>query len=944
MKQIKNWIFGSIATCTMMFGSCSNPKENLNDCKDYIISDSISNSHIYGLVSDPDGNALANVLITTGQDTVISNEYGIYSFDRCRAVNGRCVVKFESNEHFSVIRTADIADGDARVDAILMPQDSKEGVTEIVRFHNSKGATIKVGKMSVTIPANSLAYESDGSAFNGSVCASVYYLNPNSENFAKEMPGGDMSGVSSEGKDVILLSYGMVEVSLKDSLNRKLQLKNGAESTLSFPVPNGYSEEQKYNEIPLWSFDEEKGTWVEEGVATKNGDSYSGNIKHFSWHNLDYPEKRANICGRVTNKNGDPLPNVLVTISQTSARTDRNGNYCAYVPKNTPVFVTVRPGDYANCPNCPIYQVPGLEAQTTFTQDVVLPVVPCAHGKVMYRDSSKVWGSCVRASNTMAFTDRYGEYFIYFSENESLSLSADTRKILNGKPSQRYDFKDPSEIDLNTSYDFMIDKPIYLWGTVRESNTSRGFYNPFKLTVVINNKEYTTNAGGYYSLLVSEDTKDVSVYVKAEDGYGIESNRESINLTDSEERRIPQIVVPSGLSISGSIINTCGPSKANVSIVIGRGKNKRTYSQSTKYGYFNLAVPASLANSKAKLKINCQGKRITKKFDIENQDIEIGCIELCTGEKNDPDCIYAIIGDKTIKFNTKTDCYTEMLQITNRVQKIRREKRKEIMYKYQAWYKNPDSDVTLVLEVNSEKYSDYNRLKVLVVSNEFKAYNYSMNSMIRNGIRDSFMFKTDYELTTESIHNDKDAELDDIYVYGSAKIGIKNIENYINDDYLPKYLTKNIDNNILLGMSKSTKFYTLTVDQNQTILVEKELKKKGFKEKSTFKDDEGRIATIYLKDDAEALIHRNGNEFGSEITILKRDGIGKEPLYQCWKVDFQNSPTKKRGGKPDYMWKNEADIAQLVMFGPMMGIKFTKTDITEQKCGCSTGNGPTVAN
>ena len=42
------------------------------------------------------------------------------------------------------------------------------------------------------------------------------------------------------------------------------------------------------------------------------------------------------------------------------------------------------------------------------------------------------------------------------------------------------------------------------------------------------------------------------------------------------------------------------------------------------------------------------------------------------------------------------------------------------------------------------------------------------------------------------------------------------------------------------------------------------------------------------------------------------------------------------------MWKNEADIAQLIMFGPIMGVKFTETDIEEEKCGCTTGNAPSV--
>lgn len=928
MMNIKTWILGTIATCSAMFTSCNNPKDNLSDCEDYVFTDSVSNSHIYGFVSDADGNALANVLVTSGKDSVITSENGAYSFERCRAVNGRCVVKFEDNDYFSVIRTANIEEGEARVDAILMPQDIKEGVTDITTFPNSKGTTIKVGKMTISIPANALVYESDGSAFNGTVFASTYYLNPNSENFTKEMPGGDMSGVTSDGKSVILLSYGMVEVTLKDSANQKLQLKEGTESTLSFPSPEGLAD---HDQIPLWYFDEEKGTWIEEGIATKNGDSYSGNVKHFSWHNLDYPWSRASICGRVTNKKGDPLPNVLVTISQTSARTDKNGNYCAYVPQNTPVFVTVKPSDYANCPNLPIYNVDGLEAETTFNQDIVLPNMSCLHGIVSDTKGYTLSGIEVCANQTSAVTNRSGEYTIYFNGNEPVTLSVDDKTIINNKNYKEYKFQDPSEIDENKSYDFTIVRPINLCGYVRYSNYRIPNMST-TITAIIDGKEYKikSSASGTFSFNVNSDVNEVTTYVKASDGCGLESNRRTNKINgEYKYRYIGSLVIPTGISVSGYIKNTCGPSKAYITIESGRGKDKKIFSQSTRYGYFDMYLPLNMIDSKAKVKINCQGKRITKKIELDKKEIDLGNIEFCTGEKPEPDCIYALIGDKTIKFDTKKDRYTEMFQKNN----------KTLGYKYQAWYKSPDYNGTLVLEIISypESRNKSEKLSVYLVSDNISASKtgiYTKKS--KNNI---YTFKTDYELYNDRISDDDDNE---VYLYGSADIENKSIVNDFDSTYIDKQLSFKALS-ILVGKSNSTKFQTLTLSKDATKVIESSLKKKGFKEKSTFMDDEQRIASIYLQDDAEALIHRNKDNT-SDVTILTREGIGKEPLYNCWKVDFKNSSLKGKGKSVNYMWKNEADIAQLVMFGPIMGVKFTKTDITEQKCGCSTGNGPTVAN
>lgn len=936
MMNIKSWIFGTIATCSIMFTGCNNSKGDLSNCENYVFSDSVSNSHIYGFVSDVDGNALANVLVTSGKDTTVTSESGAYSFDKCRAVNGRCVIKFENNEYFSVVRTADIDNGEARVDAILMPQDSKEGVTETTRFFNSQGANIKVGNMQITIPANALVYESDGKPFNGSVFASAYYLNPNSENFTKEMPGGDMSGVTADGKSVILLSYGMVEVTLKDSVNQKLQLKDGAESTLSFPIPEGFTEDQKYNEIPLWYFDDEKGTWVEEGIATKNGDSYSGKIKHFSWHNLDYPSLRASICGRVTNKDGKPLPNVLVTISQTSTRTDKDGNYCAYVPKNTPVFVTVKPSDYANCPNMPIYNVNGLEAETTFNQDIVLPNMPFVHGKVTDKAGKYISGITINSNNGTTQTDRYGEYTLYVNGNEPITVSVEFLTLENGqketKSKSEYEFSDPSEIEEDKSYDFTIDRPIKLWGGINLSNNNSP-RKPFNVTVNINNKEFNvkSSSNGIYSFMVSSDVKEVTTYVKANDAYGVESNKSSKTINSEHNwyyNYIPTITIPTGVSVSGYITNTCGPSKANVTIESGRGKDKKIFSQSTKYGYFDIYLPLSMIDSKAKVKINCQGKKITKKINIDKNEIDLGTTEFCSGEKPEPNCIYAIIGDKTVKFDTKKDRYTEMFQNNNKTRS----------HKYQAWYKSPDFNGTLVLEIishpESQKKSDY--LSVYLISDNISASKERTYTSKNKG--NIYTFKTEYELYNERSNDD-----DEIYMYGTADIENKSITDNIDTAYINKQLSIR-STSILVGKNKSTKFQTITLPKGSTKDVEKILKKSGFAEKATFMDDEQRVSSIYIQDNAEAIIHRNKDNT-SDVTILTRDGIGKEPLYNCWKVDFRNSSLKNKGGNNiNYLWKNEADIAQLVMFGPMMGVKFTKTDITEQKCGCTTGNGPTVAN
>ena len=80
--------------------------------------------------------------------------------------------------------------------------------------------------------------------------------------------------------------------------------------------------------------------------------------------------------------------------------------------------------------------------------------------------------------------------------------------------------------------------------------------------------------------------------------------------------------------------------------------------------------------SESGVPIVCCGKKFTKKAELDKKDIDFGTISLCSKTKIEPNCIYAIIGDKTVKFDTKKDKHTELFQST-------------MSNKYQVWYKFP---------------------------------------------------------------------------------------------------------------------------------------------------------------------------------------------------------------------------------------------------------------
>jgi protocatechuate 3,4-dioxygenase beta subunit len=245
------------------------------------------------------------------------------------------------------------------------------------------------------------------------------------------MPGGDLAAVRSDNSAVQLITYGMTEVNLTDNNGNPLQLKNGTEAEMTFPVPAGKDKNPPAT-IPLWYFDDDRGIWVEEGTATLKGNVYVGKVSHFSWHNIDTWEGIVIIKGKVTDCNNQPVKYVLVTVDETAAITGSTGEYSVRVPANTPVTVTVKSSDYDNYSPVVAYNVPGQPAGTTYTRDISLPCRNAVNpnqptatikGKVTDCKGEPVKNVVVTVGQTSVATGNTGDYSVQVPANTSVTVT-----------------------------------------------------------------------------------------------------------------------------------------------------------------------------------------------------------------------------------------------------------------------------------------------------------------------------------------------------------------------------------------------------------------------------------------------------------------------------------------------------------------------------------------
>ncbi|GGG32739.1 hypothetical protein GCM10011344_37120 [Dokdonia pacifica] len=283
----------------------------------------------FGEVVDTDSNPIPGVLIEIGNQQARTDINGIFSL---RDVS--------THEKFSYLKAS--ASGYVTSGRSLRPSEGVNRV-KIMLFSDSSTTTIQSGEEAqVTLPNGasivfSGAYiDANGDSYTGSVRVTTNYLDPLDPHINEMMPGM-LYGQDIQGEEAALETYGMISVELRGSVGNKINIDPNSPAEITFPVPTSL-----YNLapdiIPLWSFDEDAGYWIEEGSAVFNGTAYVGSVTHFSFWNCDAPFRLVDFCIGVTDENGDPISNVTVILSssnspgESSGITDLNGEVCGKVP------------------------------------------------------------------------------------------------------------------------------------------------------------------------------------------------------------------------------------------------------------------------------------------------------------------------------------------------------------------------------------------------------------------------------------------------------------------------------------------------------------------------------------------------------------------------------------------------------------------------------------
>ncbi len=387
-------------------------------------------STLQGNVLDENDQPATGVKISAGTKITITDSRGYFRIIDAILDKNASLIIAEQPGYFKSFRTFKATSGVNQV-VIKLIKKSLAGTADATAGGNvtlSNGAKIALSSNSVT--------SATGAAYSGNINVYAAFIDPTSNDIGKTVPGSFM-GDDKDNKRVVLSSYGMLAVELESSAGEKLQIKPGSTATLTIPIPLSKLSSSPAT-ISLWYIDEHTGIWKEQGTAKKIGNTYVGDVKHFSYWNCDISLPGISFTATFKTSDDVRLTNTYVTVRLANdtngyahGYTDSLGQVSGIIPANENLVLEV----YDEC-----YKVAYSKNIGPFTQNTDLgsisisnstPSLVTIKGKLVSCSSTPVSnGYAILYFNNMVYnlnTNANGEFITSFF---TCSVMAETCSII----------------------------------------------------------------------------------------------------------------------------------------------------------------------------------------------------------------------------------------------------------------------------------------------------------------------------------------------------------------------------------------------------------------------------------------------------------------------------------------------------------------------------------
>ena len=295
---------------------------------------------LQGRVVDEKGVPVQGAVVSSGSATATTDVNGVFSFSKISMSSRFGFVKVSKAGYFAGSRSI-ITNGGASnyVSIQLVPRKLTGSVAA-----STGGVLSVVSGDTVALPSAGFVNAATGATYTGNVNVYATYLDPTDQNLYKYMPG-DLRGIGTDGKEKALQSYGMMGVELQGDAGEKLQLAPGKKAMLTWAIPASLQATAPAT-IPLWYFNDSSGRWIQEGSAVRVGNSYVGQVGHFSYWNCDVASGTVNFKVHVKDQHGNPLAYTYIQFQSQGwgtrgGYTDSSGFAQGLIPKGQTLVMQV---------------------------------------------------------------------------------------------------------------------------------------------------------------------------------------------------------------------------------------------------------------------------------------------------------------------------------------------------------------------------------------------------------------------------------------------------------------------------------------------------------------------------------------------------------------------------------------------------------------------------
>lgn len=326
-------IFGLFLLFAVAMSSC---RKNIDDFVPNEITlpdySKMVNADFGGEILDENGNPMPDVAISIENKETTTDENGVFLIRDVEVSERKAYLQAKKSGYFNGSRTMIVQEDKLHFATIQLLEQ-----TIVDNFQTADGGMVEFQGVTLNFPADGIKLK-DGGSYSGNVNVAAKYLDPTADATIEQMPG-DLRGINEKGEEVVLATFGMMAVELIGDGGEELQVADGLEVEVRTPVPASYQGAAPAT-IPLWHFDEDQGLWVEEGMATLEGNEYVGKVSHFSFWNHDFPYPLVDIKGQVVDEDGNPIPNIRVKIQVVGEKyygtgpTNDDGFFCGLIPKD----------------------------------------------------------------------------------------------------------------------------------------------------------------------------------------------------------------------------------------------------------------------------------------------------------------------------------------------------------------------------------------------------------------------------------------------------------------------------------------------------------------------------------------------------------------------------------------------------------------------------------